>query len=49
MNSIFNYIDQMNDLLFLSLIAIFGFGTVIMYSTIFKKWGKGSINRSERG
>ena len=41
MNSIFNYIYQMNDLLLFSLIAIFWLITVIMYSMVLKKWEKG--------
>jgi hypothetical protein len=40
MNFIFNYIDQMNDLLFLSLIATFWLVTIIIYSMVLKKWGE---------
>jgi hypothetical protein len=48
MSSIFNYMDQMNDLLFFSLFAVFWLGTLIVYSMVLKKWGRGETNQSDR-
>jgi hypothetical protein len=40
MKALFLYIDQMNDILFLALFAVFWLTTVCLYSIWLKRWEK---------